>query len=208
MSWVGMLLTFSLVQNVVLVQLLGVCPCVGAPRRLATALGIGIASTAVMSVASLAGWAISTLVLVPLGVPWLQTVVFVLLSAGIGWLFEAAAARAAPALLRATGFAARGIAANCAVLGVALLAARAGSWPGGARGPLEALAAGLFSGLGMLLVLVLLSGIRARLDCERVPAALRGVPLSLVTAGLLALAFAAFDRQLVARLLPALGLAP
>jgi electron transport complex protein RnfA len=203
-----MLLTFSLAQNVVLVQMLGVCPCVGAPRRLGTALGIGIASTAVMGVASLAAWAVGTLVLVPLGVRWLQTAAFVLLSAGIGWLFEAAAGRAAPALLRATGFAARGIAANCAVLGVALLAARGPAWTAAVPGPLEALAAGAFAGLGMLLVLVLMSGIRARLDGERVPAALRGLPLALVSAGLLALGFAAFDRELVARLLPALGLAP
>jgi electron transport complex protein RnfA len=205
-SWIGLLLTFALVENVVLVQMLGVCPCVGAPRRMGTAVGIGIATVVMMSLASLAAWAIRAQVLVPLGLEWLQTAGFVVAIAALALLFEAAAGRFAPGLLRAAGFSARGVGVNCAVLGAALIAARAAAAPGSGFGPLESLAAGFSAGCGVLLVLVLLSAIRAKLDTERVPVALRGLPISLISAGLLALAFLAFDRALIARLLPMLGL--
>lgn len=202
MSLFGLILTFALVDNVVLVRMLGVCPCIGAPRRMSTTVGIGIATAVMMSVASLAGWAIRTHVLAPLGVGYLEVAAYVLALAGLAWLFEAAAGRFAPVLLRASGFSAAGVAVNCAVLGVVLLAARAG----GGLGPLQSLVVGLSAGSGTLLVLVLLSAIRARLDLEWVPRALRGLPLSLISAGLLALAFMAFDRALLARLASALGL--
>jgi Na+-translocating ferredoxin:NAD+ oxidoreductase subunit A len=206
MSWIGLILTFSLVQNVVLVQLLGICPCVGAPRSLKTAVGIGLAVTVMMSLASLAAWALGTLVLAPLKLEWLQTIAFVLATGAVAWLFESVAGRAAPGLLRATGFSAAGVAVNCAVLGVALQAARGPALADGRQGPLVSLAAGFAAGCGMLLVLVLLSAIRERLDAERVPKLLKGLPISLVSAGLLALGFTAFDRALLARLLPLLGL--
>lgn len=206
MSWFGLILTFALIDNVVLVQMLGVCPCIGAPRRMGTAVGIGIATAVMMSLASLAAWAIRTQVLAPLGLESLLLVAYVLALAGLAIMFEAVAGRFAPGLLRAAGFSASGVAVNCAVLGVVLLGARGGAMPGGGLGPLQSLLAGLSAGCGMLLVLVLLSAIRARLDVERVPRALRGLPLSLISAGLLALAFMAFDRALLARLASILGL--
>lgn len=206
MSWIGLVLTFSLVQNVVLVQMLGVCPCVGAPRRMRTTVGIGLVTAVTMSLTCLVAWVIRTRLLVPLGMEWLQTAVFALVAAAVAWVFEAVAGRAAPGLLRATGFSASGVAVNCAVLGVALLAIRGGSGAAFGQGPLQSLAAGFSAGCGMMLVLVLMSGIRARLDTEWVPRALRGLPISLISAGLLALAFTAFDKAMLARLIPLLGL--
>jgi Na+-translocating ferredoxin:NAD+ oxidoreductase subunit A len=207
MTWIGLLLTFALAQNVVLVQVLGVCPCVGAPRRLETAVGIGIATAVLMSLASLAAWALRTHVLAPLGVERLETFAFVAAVAVLAVLLEWAAGAAAPWLLRAAGFSLRGTALNCAVLGVSLLVSRQSALPGG-FGPLESLAAGFAAGCGVLLVLVLMSAIRVRLDTEGVPAALRGIPIAMVCAGLLALAFLAFDAGLVARLLPGLRVLP
>ncbi len=207
MTWIGLLLTLALAQNVVLVQLLGVCPCVGAPRRLQTAVGIGIATTVLMSLASLAAWALRRRVLAPLGIERLETLAFVAAIAVLVVVLEWAAGLAAPRLLRAAGFSLRGTALNCAVLGVSLLVSRRSAAPGG-PGPLESLAAGFAAGCGVLLVLVLMSAIRTRLDTERVPAALRGAPIAIVSAGLLALAFLAFDGALVARLLPGLRVLP
>lgn len=215
MTWIGLLLTFALAENVVLVHLLGVCPCAGAPRRTGTALGIGIASAVMMSLASLAAWAVRTQVLVPLRLEMLETLAFAACAALAGLLVEWAAARAAPGLVRAAGFSLRGTAVNCAVLGTALLVSRraaggagAAAGPGATFGPLESLAAGLAAGIGLLVVMVLLSALRRRLDTERVPAAMRGLPIALVSAGLLALAFLAFDSALVSRLLPGLRLSP
>ncbi len=206
MSWFGLILTFALIDNVVLVQMLGVCPCIGAPRRMGMAVGIGVATAAMMSLASLAGWAIRTQVLAPLGVEYLHVAAYVLALAGLAWIYEGAAGRLAPTLLRASGFSASGVAVNCAVLGVVLLGARGGATAGGGLGALQSLVIGLSAGCGTLLVLVLLSAIRDKLDLEWVPRALHGLPLSLISAGLLALAFMAFDRVLLARLASALGL--
>jgi electron transport complex protein RnfA len=193
-SYIGIIVTLALVENVVLSQLLGVCPCIGAPRRTDAAVGLGLAAAFLMSASALATWAVRTQILLPLGLGVLQTLAFVSVTFLIGWLSERALAAAAPALLRAAGFSLQPLGANCAVLGIALIAARSG------YGALESLVAGAAAGLGMLLALVLMSAIRDRLDSERVPRALRGAPIALISAGLMALAFLAFDAALVRRL--------
>ena len=195
MSWVGIILTFSLVDNVVLTRLLGICPCIGAPHGMRSALGIGAATALLMSLSALASWILQTLLLDPLGIGFLRTPVFVLSVACLAWLMEGLARRAAPDLLRAAGFPISAIAVNCATLGVALLVVKGG------LGALGSLVAGLASGVGFFIVLVLLTTIRERLDVEMVPRPLRGLPLHLISAGLLAYAFMAFDRAFLARLL-------
>ena len=174
---------------------------------MSTAVGVGIATTVMMSLVSLAAWAIRTQVLVPLGAQRLQTLAFVAAAAALGLLFETTASRVVPGLLRAAGFSLRGITVNCAVLGTAILVSLPPRSVEAGFGPLESLVAGFAAGCGVLLVLVLMSAIREKLDTERVPAALRGLPIALVSAGLLALAFLAFDTALLARLLPALRVA-
>lgn len=178
MSAVGIILTFTFVNNVVLGQLLGVCPILGLPRR--PALRLGLMPAAAMPAAALASWAVRRLVLVPLGLESLQLIalclvlaLFVLLPAGgkAGWNLPVT---------------------NCAVLGVGLLTA--------GSGVLGSLVTGLAAGAGYLLAAVVFSGLRERLEMERAPRALHGLPLYLVTAGLMSMAFLAFDRVLLARL--------
>jgi len=195
MSWLGVILTFSLVDNIVLSRMLGVCPCVGAPRGTKSALGGGASTAVLMSVSALAAWMIQSLILDPLGVGFLRTPAFVLSVACLAWILEALVRRTAPDLLRAAGFPVAGIAVNCAALGAALLVVKGG------LGALGSLVAGLAAGAGFFIVTVLLSAIRERLDVEKVPEPLRGLPLHLISAGLLAFAFVAFDRAFLARLL-------
>ena len=194
MSYIGIVLTLALAENVVLSQLLGVCPCIGAPRRGGAAVAMGLATAFLMSVSALGAWAVRTLVLLPLGLGVLQTLAFVSVSFLVGWAADRVLARAAPGLLRAVGFSLQPLGVNCAVLGVALITARSG------YGALESLVAGAAAGLGFLAALCLLSAIRDRLDAERVPRALRGAPIALLSAGLMALAFLAIDAAFIHRL--------
>jgi Na+-translocating ferredoxin:NAD+ oxidoreductase subunit A len=195
MSWVGIIITFALIDNVILSRLLGICPCVGAPGTMRRAVRVGCATGVLMSVSALAAWGVNAGVLEPLRLGFLQTPVFTLCVAGFAFVIDRAAARFAPSLLRSAGFSLRGVTINCAALGVVLITARGG------YSPIQALLAGASAGLGFLLVMVLLTAIRERLEVEQVPAALKGLPLHLISAGLLAYAFMAFDRAFLARLL-------
>jgi electron transport complex protein RnfA len=130
-----------------------------------------------------------------MGIAFLRVPTFVLAVAGLACFLEAMAMRISPALLRVAGISLRGVAVNCATVGVALIVSRSELTGTGS------LVAGLSAGCGFLLVLAMMSAIRERLETERVPRFLRGLPLSLVSAGLLAIAFAAFDRTFLANLL-------
>jgi Na+-translocating ferredoxin:NAD+ oxidoreductase subunit A len=193
-SYVGIILTLALAENVVLSQLLGICPCIGAPRRQGSAVGIGLSAVLLMSASALGAWLVRTQVLVPLGLQFFQTFVFVSLTFFLGWLADTVLAAAAPALLRAAGFSLQSLGINCAVLGIALIVVRA------RYGPLESLVAGAAAGAGFLVALVLMSAIRDRLDSERVPRPLRGAPIALISAGLISIAFLAFDAAVIRRL--------
>ena len=195
MSWVGIILTFALVDNVILSRLLGICPCVGAPRSMRGVVGIGVSTAVLMGLSALGAWAVDTSVLAPLTLGFLRTPVFVLLVAGLAFFLERMAARISPMLLRAAGFSLPGVAVNCATLGVVLIVTR------GEFSAMQTLVAGLAAGLGFLIVLALMTAIRERLEVEKVPRALRGLPLSLISAGLLAYAFMAFDRAFLVRML-------
>jgi Na+-translocating ferredoxin:NAD+ oxidoreductase subunit A len=194
MSYVGILVTFVLVNNFVLTHFLGLCPIVGTTRSTRAAIGIGVAATFVMTIGSLVTWSIRTLVLAPLGVDFLQTFVFVLVITAIGHYLELAMEKAAPALHRAIGRYIPLIATNCIVLGIALVVAR------GDYSALESLVAGASAGIGFLLVAVIVSTIRERLETEWVPRAFRGVPIAFISTGLVALAFLAFDQALLRNL--------
>jgi len=195
MSWIGIILTFALVDNVVLSRLLGICPCVGAPRTMRGVVGIGVSTSVLMGLSALGAWAVDTSVLAPLALRFLRTPVFVLLVAGLAFFLERMALRIAPTLLRVAGFSLPGVAVNCATLGVVLIVAR------GEFTAMQSLVAGLSAGIGFLIVLALLAAIRERLEIERVPRPLRGLPLFLISAGLLAYAFMAFDRAFLVRML-------
>ncbi len=195
MSLLGIILTFTLVDNIVLSRLLGVCPCVGASGGMRATAVSAAATALLMSLSALAGWAFQTFLLAPLGLEFLRTPVFVLSVAGIAGLLQLLARRSAPQLLRAAGIPLAGVALNCAALGVVLIAARGGF------GAFESLVVGMAAGAGFFIALTLLAAIRERLEVEKVPDWLRGFPLHLISAGLLAYAFLAFDRAFLAHLL-------
>ncbi|HYW82828.1 MAG TPA: Rnf-Nqr domain containing protein [Spirochaetia bacterium] len=195
MSWVGLILVFSLVDNVILSRLLGISPRAGGAGSARAAVWLGVSTAVLMGFSALVGWVIDAVVLEPLRLGFLRTPAFVLSVAGLTYLLEAAAARISPLLVRTSGFSLPGVAVNCATIGIVLLTTRGGYTAA------ESLIAGLAAGLGFMLVRALLAAISERLEIERIPRALRGFPLELISAGLMAYAFMAFDRAFLARIL-------
>jgi len=195
MTYIGIIITFVFINNFILSQFLGLCPFIGVSRNMGPAIGMGFAVIFVMSLASLITWMIYTWVLIPLGITYLQTITFILVIAGLVQLVEMAIQKTAPPLYKALGIYLPLITTNCAVLGIALIAVRSN------YGAMESFVAGLSAGAGFLLVLLLMASIREKLDTEWIPKPFRGVPIAFVTAGLMALAFMAFDKALLRNLI-------
>jgi electron transport complex protein RnfA len=177
----------ALVNNFVLVQFLGLCPFLGASKRLEGAAGMALATGLVLTLASGLSYLVEQLLLRPLQIEYLRLVSFILVIGAAVQLTELILRRASPLLYRLLGLYIPLIASNCAVLGVALLNARQN------RTLLEAMFFGAGAALGFGLVLALLSGIRERLDDADVPKPFKGVPLTLLTAGIMSLAFYGFN---------------
>ncbi len=195
MSYVGIIITFVFINNFIFTQFLGLCPFIGVSRRIDSAVGMGFAVIFVMSFASLATWIIYNLALIPLNLDFLQTITFVLVIATLVQLVEMVIQKMSPVLYKALGIYLPLITTNCAVLGIALIAVRKN------YGALESFVAGFAAGVGFLLAILLMSSIRERLDTEWVPKPFRGVPIAFVTAGLMAMAFMAFDMGLLKNLI-------
>ena len=195
MTYIGIILTYTLVSNLVLSQFLGLCPFIGVSKNTESAVGMGFAVTFVMSLATLITWALQRFILVPLGIEFLQTVTFILVIASLVQLVEMAVRKYSPPLYRALGIYLPLITTNCGVLGIALISVNSG------YGAMESFLAGLSAGIGFLLALLLMSAIRERLDTEKVPKHLRGAPIAFISGGLMALAFMAFDKALLANII-------
>jgi electron transport complex protein RnfA len=195
MTYVGIIITFVLVNNFILTQFLGLCPFVGVSKNVDSAVGMGFAVTFVMSIATLATWVIYTWILVPLNLGFLQTITFILVIAALVQLVEMIIQKISPALYKALGIYLPLITTNCAVLGMALIAVRSN------YNALESFIAGFAAGLGFLLAILLMSTLREKLDAEWVPRPLRGTPIAFITGGLMALAFMAFDKALLRNLI-------
>lgn len=195
MSYVGIILTYTLVSNLVLSQFLGLCPFIGVSKNTESAVGMGFAVTFVMSLAALITWALQRFILVPLHIEFLQTVTFILVIASLVQLVEMVVRKYSPPLYQALGIYLPLITTNCGVLGIALISVNSG------YGPMESFVAGLSAGIGFLLALLLMSAIRERLDTEKVPKYLRGAPIAFISGGLMALAFMAFDKALLANII-------
>ncbi len=182
-------------ENFVLVQFLGICPFLGVSKKMDTALGMGMAVTFVMGLASLCTWAVNTFLLIPLGLDgFLQTVAFILVIAALVQFVEMFLKKSMPALYTALGIYLPLITTNCAVLGVALLNTQNG------YGPLMSTAYGVFGGLGFTLAIVLFASVRERLEFAEYPKPFEGFPIALVTAGLLAMSFMGFSGLDLSRL--------
>jgi len=182
----------SLVNNFVLTQFLGLCPFVGVSRRFEAAAGMALATLFVLTLASGASYATWHWILEPLGLDYLRTLVFILLIAAVVQVTEMLVRATSPLLHELLGVFLPLITTNCAVLGVALLNLER------QHGLVESLVFGAAAAAGFGLALLAFAGLRERLETADVPAAFRGTPLALITAGLMALAFMGFG-GLVAR---------
>jgi len=175
------------VQNFVLMRFLGLCPYIGVSKKLDSALGMGMAVIFVMTMASTFTWLINTYLLIPLHIEFLQTIAFILTIASLVQLVEMVIQKTAPALYKALGVFLPLITTNCAVLGVAILNIQS------EYNFIFAILNGLFGGIGFTLVLILMAGIRERLDRAELPISMKGMPIAMIVAGSMALAFLGFS---------------
>ena len=186
-SLLGILLSAILTENFILVKFYGICPFMGVSKKTDTALGMGMAVTFVMAIASAACWAVNQFLLVPLDLQYMQTVAFILVIASIVQVVEMFLKKSVPALYEALGIFLPLITTNCAVLGVALVNVQKG------YDFLQSVLSGACGGLGFTVAIVLFASIRERTDKADCPASFKGFPLALIAAGLLALAFMGFS---------------
>ena len=182
-SLIVILLSSVLVNNYVLSRFLGICPFLGVSKKLNQAVGMGVSVTVVMLMATLATWPIQYLVLEPLGLGYLQTIVFILIIASLVQILEIFLKKFSPALHRGLGVYLPLITTNCAVLGVAINNIT------DSYTFIESMVSSLGCGLGFLLAMVLFSGLRSRIDESEVPACFRGVAITLIAASFISLAF-------------------
>ena len=187
LSVVGILIAAILSENFILVKFYGICPFMGVSKKIDTALGMGMAVTFVMAIASAACWAVNELVLLPLNLVFMQTVAFILVIASIVQVVEMFLKKMVPALYKALGVFLPLITTNCAVLGVVLVNVQNG------YDVLVSTINGAAGGLGFTLAIVLFASIRERVDKADCPESFRGYPITLIAAGLLALAFMGFS---------------
>ena len=186
-SYFAIIIGAILVNNVVLAQFLGICPFLGVSSKVETSLGMGAAVTFVMSLTAVVAWCIQTYVLVPLGIEYMQTIVFILVIAALVQMVEIILKKVSPSLYQALGIFLPLITTNCAVLGVAILMIQK------EYSLLEGLLYSVSTAIGFALALVIFAGLRERLEFEEVPKAFDGVPIALITASLLAMAFMGFS---------------
>ena len=187
MEYFVIIISSIFVNNIVLSQFLGICPFLGVSGKVSTSLGMGAAVTFVLAIASIAAYLIQYHILVPLHIEYMQTIVFILVIAALVQMVEIILKKVSPALYQALGMFLPLITTNCAVLGVAILLVQKEYNLG------EAVVYAVAVAVGFTLALVLFAGLRERLELENVPKALRGVPIALITAGILAMAFMGFS---------------
>jgi len=182
-----------LINNFILSRFLGLCPFFGVSKKLSSAIGMGVTVVFVMGFASFFTWTIDTYILVRFGVTYLQTIVFILVIAALVQLVEMALQKYSPALYEALGIYLPLITTNCAILGVAIINTGKNPYTSLNYNLVESLVNAVASGIGFTLALILMSGIRERIELARVPKALEGLPIAFITGGLMAIAFLGFS---------------
>lgn len=180
------LLTSVFVNNYVLQRFLGICPFLGVSKKLNQATGMGISVIFVMLMATAATWPLQKYVLEPLGIGYLQTIVFILVIATLVQFIEIVLKKYIPALHKSLGVYLPLITTNCAVLGVTINNMTDG------YNFIESMVSSLGCGLGFLLAMVLFSGVRSRIEDSDVPETFKGLPITLVAAAIVSLAFFGF----------------
>ena len=186
-SIITIALSAILINNFIFSQFLGCCPFLGCSSKVDTAIGMGLAVTFVMGLASAICWVVDIYILVPLGLAFLQTLTFILVIAALVQFVEMFLKKMVPSLYSALGIYLPLITTNCAVLGVVLLNVQY------KFNFIQSTLYGVFGGLGFLLAIVLFASVRERIDFAEYPESFEGFPICLVSAALLALAFMGFS---------------
>lgn len=183
----GIIISSIFINNIIFAKFLGICPFMGVSKKIDSSLGMGMAVTFVITVASAVTWLVYMLVLKPLGLEYLQTIAFILIIASLVQFVEMAIQKTSPSLYKALGVFLPLITTNCAVLGVAIINIQQN------YNFIETVVSGFGVAIGFTMALLLLAGIREKLEYADVPKNFKGVPLTFVTAGLLAMAFMGFS---------------
>ena len=187
LTYLSIIVTAIFVNNIVFAQFLGICPFIGVSKKLSSAYGMGAAVTFVMVLATCVTWILQHQVLNPLRLGFMQTIVFILVIAALVQMLEIILKKIAPALYQALGVFLPLITTNCAVLGVAILVIQKDFNLG------ESLTYAVATAVGFTMALAMFAGIREQLSLVEIPKPMRGVPIALICAGLLAMAFMGFS---------------
>jgi len=187
MELIKIIILALVVNNVVLAQFLGICPFLGVSNKVGTSVGMGAAVIFVMALANLVTYLIQTFILIPLHIEFMQTISFIFVIAFLVQVVEIILKKVAPPLYQALGIYLPLITTNCAVLGIAILAVQKN------YSLVSSVVYSSATAVGFTLALVLMAGIREQLELNGYPKGMKGFPLSLITAGLLSLAFMGFS---------------
>ncbi len=187
MEYIIIIISAVFVNNIVLAKFLGICPFLGVSNRVGTAAGMSAAVLFVMVLATIVTYLLQKFVLDPFNIAYMQTIVFILVIAALVQMVETILKKISPSLYQALGIFLPLITTNCAVLGIAILTVQ------NDYNLMQGVVFSLANGLGFGLAIIIFAGLRERLDLQGVPKGMKGFPISLVTAGLLALAFMGFS---------------
>ena len=194
MKIIAIILTYVFINNFILVKFLGLCPFIGVSKNSESAVGMGLAVTFVTGTASVVCWCIYHGLLEPFGLQYLQTIAFILVIAALVQLVEMVLKKMSPSLYKALGIFLPLITTNCAVLGIAIINIDE------SYNLIESFAAGIAAGIGFTMAIILMSNIREQLELKPVRKSFKGVPIAFISAGIMALAFMAFDNSLLTNL--------
>ena len=195
MEYILIIISAVFVNNILLSQFLGICPFLGVSNKVSTAAGMAAAVTFVIAVATLVTYLLQYYILVPLGIEFMQTVAFILVIAALVQMVEIILKKVSPSLYQALGIFLPLITTNCAVLGVAIIVVSKEFAFGGEPHMLslaESVVYGTATALGFGLAMILFAGLREQLELANVPKPFKGMPIALITAGILALSFMGF----------------
>lgn len=186
MEYIAIIIFAVFVNNVILSQFLGICPFLGVSKKVSTATGMGAAVVFVMTLSTIVTFLLHKFVLVPLGIEFLQTILFILVIATLVQMVEIILKKISPSLYQALGVFLPLITTNCAVLGISILVIQK------EYNLLEGVTYTIGISLGFTLAMVIFAGLREHLELVEVPKGVRGIPIALITAGILAMAFMGF----------------
>lgn len=183
MEYIGLIIVAIFVNNIIFSQFLGICPFLGVSKKVDTAIGMGVAVTFVLTIATIVTFLLQKGILDQFGLQYLQTITFILVIAALVQMVEIILKKVSPALYQALGVFLPLITTNCAILGVAILVIQKDYTL------LQSVVFAIATSLGFALALIIFSGVREQLSLTKVPKVMEGIPIALITAGIIAMAF-------------------